>query len=579
MCGLFGFNSLKDTQPYLEKAQLARDTLTHRGPDQAGEWYNKHVYMGHRRLSILDLSEAGQQPMLSADKNVIITVNGEVYNFKELRSELESLGASFSSASDSEVILHGYRYWGIQVLLEKIDGMYAFSIYDVAAAKLYLARDRTGIKPLYYGTKNGLLGWASELKALTSFYGRSNLTLDNTALYDFLTYRYIPAPKTCYTEIRKLPPAHILTLDVISGAVSIERYWQLAVGNLDISDDEAAQRLNELLAESVNEQMVADVPVGFFLSGGIDSSAITAHARQLNHETHTYSIGFGVPGHDETTYAEQVAKHLGTQHQTNIISAHLDKPFSHWLIDLYDEPFADNSALPTWYVAQFARNKATVVLTGDGGDELFGGYKWYQALPKLEKLRCLLRFVPKKVWVFVPKNIARLLQAISAEADIFNIVNSLYLTKVSPSVRKKYRQILGIPDSYDDMWFFRQYWRRDLPLRKAMQYVDFHTFMPEDVLTKVDRATMAHSLEARVPFLSRKLIEFAFQLPERFLYKNGQLKGGLKYASRHLLPEEILHRPKQGFSVPIKHWQTDLGTSQDLSERLLSIVQKQHIKA
>lgn len=578
MCGLFGFSSAQKIEPYLAKARQARDTLFHRGPDQAGEWYNDHTYLGHRRLSILDLSEAGRQPMVSENGQVAITVNGEIYNFQPLRKELETLGATFQSTSDSEVVLHGYRLWGIDTLLEKIDGMYAIVIYDNAVQKIYIARDRTGIKPLYYGTLNGLFCWGSELKTLVSFYNANNLTLDNTALYDFLTYRYIPAPKSCYNEIRKLPPAHLLTFGVADASIDIKRYWNLPVSDTPIADDEAAKQLNDLLAESVSEQMVADVPVGFFLSGGIDSSLTVAHARKLGLDAHTYSIGFGVSGFDETPYAEKVAAHLNTIHQTKIITAQLEKPFADWLLGLYDEPFADNSALPTWYVSQFAREKATVVLTGDGGDELFGGYKWYLAAPRLECMRRLLRFIPKKVWRFAPAKAAKLLTALSAEKDIFSVVNNLYLTKVTADMRRKYRKLLGIADNYDDVWFFRQHWRPELPLRKALQYLDFHTFMPEDVLTKVDRATMAHSLEARVPFLSRKLVEFAFQLPEQFLYKNDQLKGGLKLASENLLPVDILTRPKQGFSVPIKHWQSSLGASQDICEALLSRMQKTFIK-
>lgn len=567
MCGLFGFVAeAGQVASHLQSARAARDTLVHRGPDQSGEWHDDRVYVGHRRLSILDTSEAGRQPMVSADGAVVISVNGEIYNFKALRADLEAAGAVFHSGSDSEVVLHGYRRWGIDALLEKIDGMYAFSIYDAGKGVVYLARDRVGIKPLYYSRLGDTLGWASELKALVAFHGADALALDKTALYDFLTYRYIPSPKSCYTSIHKLPPAHVLQLDLASGRLQVRRYWELPFADDPIDEDDAVAELRDLLSQSVAEQMVADVPVGFFLSGGIDSSAVTAHARALGHDANTFCIGFGDKDVDETPFAELVAAHLGTHHTTEIITPALDLSFPEWLLRLYDEPFADNSALPTWYVARTARRAATVVLTGDGGDELFGGYRWYGTMPHVQRAHWLLRLIPRDLSRRIPQQTVRkALAATCGEPDLLAIMNTLYMSPAPAEVRARYRADLGIASDYPDMWFFHQHWKPDqLPLRKALQYVDFHTFLPDDVLTKVDRATMAHSLEARVPFLSKALIEFAFRLPEAFLYRGNALKGGLKSSCGALLPDAIQRRRKQGFSVPWKQWHAQLGSQKSL---------------
>lgn len=576
MCGLFGFVAGDGgVAARLETARAARDSLVHRGPDQAGEWHDARVYVGHRRLSIIDISDAGRQPMVSDDGKVVISVNGEIYNFRTLRAELEAAGAVFRSGSDSEVLLHGYRHWGIDKLLEKIDGMYAFNVYDAARGLLYLVRDRVGIKPLYYGQLGGVLSWASELKAIVAFHGRNTLTPDNTALYDFLTYRYVPSPKSCYRGIAKLPPAHMLCFDVAKGRLDVRRYWELPFASEPVDGQRTSEELAHLLAQSVSEQMVADVPVGFFLSGGVDSSIMTALAARQGHAVNTFSIGFGVENFDETPYAELVANHVGARHQTDIITPDLGQPFPDWLLKLYDEPFADTSALPTWYVARHARKAATVVLTGDGGDELFGGYRWYDEMPRHERFSWLLQRLPRIVARNFPiGRMRRVMKAMSGEPDVLARMNTLFFTPSSVEMRARARSDLGIPADYHDMWFFHKHWRpQDMPLRKAMQYLDFHTFLPDDCLTKVDRATMAHSLEARVPFLSRALTEFAFRLPETFLYRDGRLKGGLKHACNDLLPAAIHERGKKGFSLPWGKWHRQLGSDRQLTESVLQSFQ------
>jgi asparagine synthase (glutamine-hydrolysing) len=575
VCGLFGIVALDGRGVAIADARAARDTLAHRGPDQAGEWVGGSVYMGHRRLSILDLSENGRQPMVGADGTVAISVNGEIYNFAHLRSELETAGDLFRSASDSEVVLHGYLRWGLDRLLERLDGMYTIAIADLRQGVLHLARDRVGIKPLYYSHWKGRFAWASEAAAILHSRQDAPPAIDATALHDFLTYRYIPAPKTAWRDVFKLPPAHLLTLRLSDGGMSARRYWRLPVDDAPIDDNVAAEKLRALMATSVAEQRVADVPLGLFLSGGLDSSIIAAQSAAGGEPPETFTIGFGIASFDETPQAAEVARHVGARHNAGIISPHLDVALSEWLLDLFDEPFADDSALPTWHVARYARSRVTVALSGDGGDELFGGYRWYGELARRERWIRLLARAPEAMWRSLTSSriatIARCVAAVRADSTPLSVMNALYISRTGVVARELWRHKLEISTDYDDMWFLRGAWRPEIGPRKALQYLDFHSFLPEDVLTKVDRVTMAHGLEARVPFLSRDLVEFAFQLPESFLYRGGELKGGLKYAFRDMLPSSVLSRPKRGFGVPWRAWSGALiGNEQSLQQAVLS---------
>ena len=378
MCGIFGHTGFDPRR--LDHSRAALQTLAHRGPDQWGDWHDTDVYLGHRRLSILDLSEAGRQPMRAAGDEVLLTANGEVYNFAPLRARLGQ-EHTFTSGSDSEVLLHGYRAWGIDGLVERIEGMYAFAIYDRIRRKVFLVRDRVGIKPLYYSSLGGRAAWASELKALQRLHQGEGLSVDRTAVYDYLTYSYIPAPKSMYVGIFKLPPAHVAEIDVLTGSIRTYRYWALSTNEEDLSIPTAASRLRELVGDAVRQQMVSDVPVGFFLSGGMDSSAVVAEAASLGHGANTFSIGFDVPGHDETGFAALVAAAFRTDHVRRVLSARATTELFPRLREWFDEPFADTSAFPTQLVSRVARERCTVVLTGDGGDEVFGGYRRYQQLP------------------------------------------------------------------------------------------------------------------------------------------------------------------------------------------------------
>ncbi|HEX2859837.1 MAG TPA: asparagine synthase (glutamine-hydrolyzing) [Alphaproteobacteria bacterium] len=553
MCGLFGYSNVAKTT--LKKAHAALNTLEHRGPDGWSFALEQGVYSGHRRLSILDLSSNGTQPMQA--KGVTLTANGEIYNFKELRIELERKHkVKFSSDSDSEVLLHGYICWGIEVLLERIDGMFAFIIHDSINKKIILARDHAGIKPLYYSTIGGDLGWASELKALVSYHGKKNLHIDHTAVYDFLSYLCIPSPKSLYRNIHKLEPAHFATFDLQTGKLHKKRYWNLPVSR-NITDEKTAVALvQKTIAASVEEQLVADVPVGTFLSGGVDSSIVSYEASRHVKKLTTCSIGFADASVDETGYALQVSKLIGSRHLTRQMNqSMINKQFGK-LREWFDEPFGDASAFPTYQVSALAAENMTVVLTGDGGDELFGGYRhyqeWFQALtPWLGFL-----FPLRGPVSWLKNNGPRPLRSLFRKAEIFTLLDPLErqirlrggLLKTD-NFKRKFRKKYNMPENYDELWYVKRFYRPDLPLKSRAMYLDFHTFMHDAILTKVDRTSMAVAIETRVPFLSKAGIASAWQISEKLLFKDGILKGLLKSAYSKKLPHGCLYRQKQGFAV------------------------------
>lgn len=544
MCGIFGVINYSKK---IDKAREARDVLTHRGPDNEGEFYDNSVYLGHRRLSILDLSNAGSQPMQTEDVKII--ANGEIYNFKEIKKELEKKH-HFKSNSDSEVILHGYQEWGIVKLLSKLEGMFAFSIYDKKNNKVYLARDRAGIKPLYYGIQNAEFVFASELKALDNYY--DNLEINDEAIYDFLTYQYIPTPKTIFKECFKLPPAHYLEYNIKEKKHTVNQYWKLSYKIEPISLEDAKTKLIKLFTDSINSQMISDVPLGFFLSGGIDSSCVVSLASKSHDNIHTYSIGFDVEEFSEIKYAKQIAELFKTQHNEKILTLSKTTSLKNSYTNWYDEPHADTSAFPTYLVSQFAKENSTVVLTGDGGDELFGGYSIYKkfekrikrATPKLKFLRNTLEKIKYRWSEKIIENF------LLDDLELYTTLNGSMPLKE----RMKYRTKLNIPDDYDDYWYYKKFYIKELEPKTRLQYMEFHTSMHDDILTKVDRTSMAVSLETRVPILDTKIMEFAFSLPPEIRYHNNELKGILKVALEPILPHEILYRKKKGFGIPLGAW-------------------------
>ncbi len=542
MCGIFGHTGRTD----LPRSRKALKCLQHRGPDQSNEWSDDAVYLGHQRLSIMDLSENGRQPMQYED--IVITVNGEIYNFQNLKRSLESR-YTFKSGSDSEVLLYGYKAWGIDKLVQKLEGMYAFSLYDAGKQKLYLVRDRVGIKPLYYAHIDKQLVWASELKAIETFLPSEELHVDKTAAYDFLTYRYIPTPKTLYEKIYKLEPAHYLCYDIPADTFEKTRYWQLSTKTRSTSLNTASKKVRQLVSGAVQQQLMSDVPIGFFLSGGMDSSVVVAAAKEYSSQLNTYSIGFDIKEHDETHFADIVAKAFKTNHVRQVLGVGEVKRSFAKLRTWHDEPFADTSAFPVYKVSALARDSSTVVLTGDGGDEVFGGYNWYQQF-----VDGVASYVQSNGGSVFKRLRGKQRSKIDLELDFYTSL----MGGLTPEQKAPYRLALNISKDYDDHWYYKQYYEAELPVLTRLQYLDFHTYLPDDILTKVDRVSMAVALECRVPLLSTELIEYLFSVPEDIRYHDGELKGLMKHAYRKILPKEIIDRSKKGFSIPTGKWKGDL---------------------
>ena len=569
MCGFVG-----GSDPSWNYA-AALASIVHRGPDDGRLHSEGPVRVGFRRLSIIDLDPSANQPMFADDGESWIVFNGEIYGFLALRSELERLGHAFRTHSDTEVLLRAYFQWG-PGFIDHIDGMFAIALWDARDRKLRLYRDRPGIKPLYYFYDGERFAFASELKAIETALDADELQVDETALYDFLGYRYVPVPKTLYRNCYKLPPAHYAVYDPQSGELQTPvAYWAVPVPEelRAISVDEAAEELRSLIDESVREQMVSDVPLGFFLSGGVDSSAVVASAAGLGGDVSTFSIGFDSDEKSETPYAREIAEAFGTRHHENILSQSAAGDLLPNLKTWFDEPFADESAMPTYLVSRVARENVTVVLTGDGGDEVFGGYRTYPRYERYARLPSLPHAVNNALY--------RVRKPFGRRSTITRLVSILELASgkgpdlwgnimhgMSEPAKEAYRFRFDIPKDYDDWWHFREHWRDELPVRTRLQLVDFHTFMPDMVLTKVDRTSMAVSLEARVPLLARRIIEFSFSLPEHVRYHDGQLKGLLKYAYKDILPDHILHRRKKGFGIP-RYYLRDLDGGKVIQEHLL----------
>jgi asparagine synthase (glutamine-hydrolysing) len=548
MCGIFGV--INDPNG-LDEAELTLclNSLAHRGPDQSDYYIDNNVFIGHRRLSILDLSDNGRQPMVSEDNMVILAVNGEIYNYAKIKDELTSK-YQFRSASDSEIILHGYMEWGITGILERIDGMYSFVLLDRSKDVLFLVRDRVGIKPLYFSFEGGMLCWASELKAIRRY--RKDLSLDNTALYDFYTYLYIPTPKTIFNNVSKLDPGHYLQFDIKDKKFSLNRYWNLSVNANDWSVEDAVVKLRDLLRESVKEQLVSDVPISFFLSGGIDSSIIVYEAASFMKELNAYTIGFNSKK-DESGFAKLLASFCNVNHS---IKYYDNDYFSliNKMPDWFDEPFGDTSALPSYLVSKLSVENSKVALTGDGGDELFGGYTRYLLFNKIIKKKKFNSNYIKKRLLYIYNLRIPLLSSIAYRLKIYYFLDDLELyTKLMSGMLKEekedLRSKLNINVDYDDYWYFRKYYKKDIPIFQRLRFLDFNTYLSDDILTKMDRVSMQVSLEARVPFLSRKIVEFAFSLPDKICLVDGKLKGILKEAYKDSLPPKILNREKRGFSV------------------------------
>lgn len=537
-----------------------RDVQKHRGPDDCGHYLSpdNRVGLGHRRLSVIDLSPQGHQPMSNETRDIWISYNGEIYNFAGLREQLSNRQHQFRSRTDTEVIVHAYEEYG-EKCVEHLQGMFAFAIWDERKRQMFLARDRFGIKPLYYYQDRDRFVFASELKGLMACPAVTK-ELDESSLYDYLSYRYVPTPKTIYRNVFKLPPAHTLMVREKSDALEISsrRYW-----DIDFTPDSSGDPESKLLTgitQAVNSHMVSDVPLGAFLSGGVDSSVICSVARKcLNAPLKSFTVGFDDDSHSEAPYANQVAKILETEHREVTASlGSLDNALAN-VVRFYDEPFADGSAIPTHRVCELTRKYVTVALSGDGGDELFGGYGWYQRWLQQRTYDSFWALVPGKGRDWVTRHAPDKWKIRSLGRNLLLSPLEQYLRNIGLFTRYEKRQMLTREfcrqfDDYDDVWQLRQYWRPDLDPLSAMQYLDIHTYLPDDILTKVDRASMAVSLEVRIPFLDHPFAESAARLPRSSKLAGDQSKVALKNILSPWLPAELIHRAKHGFSAPWGKW-------------------------
>ena len=539
MCGILGGNNEKWNY------KDALNTITHRGPNGKRIVNNNEFTLGFVRLSIIDLSENGMQPMKSVDDNVQLVFNGEIYGFKRLRSELIELGYQFKSESDTEVVLAAYLLWG-KDFINKIDGMFSIAIMDKRKQELLLYRDRFGIKPLFYYSNGADFAFASEIKAIIALSKDLNLEVDNTSIYDYLNFRYIPEPKTLYKKIFKLLPGYELVFDLRKHCIISNRsYWQLKVNSQKGSvkkRETIIEDIRYLISESVRDQLVSDVPVGTLLSGGVDSSIISYKSNQISGGIETFSIGFEDKDIDETKYINYFLSKYPMPSNRKIFKCTDIKDYYYDIKKWYDEPFADDSAYPTYLVSKLAKDKVTVVLTGDGSDEIFGGYARYNRMWKND----------------------------NGSLPDYSIIQREYGENID-SVDLTWREYLGIDKDYDRHWLIKKYYNPELPPITRCQVFDMYTYLPGDILTKVDRASMQVSLETRVPFLSKKIVEYAFSLTEDDRCPSGKLKGILKEAYSDVFGEDFLNRKKQGFGIPNKYFVPKMTKQEELLRRVWNI--------
>jgi asparagine synthase (glutamine-hydrolysing) len=583
MCGLTGFLTAGGAGD--DAAAVARrmnDTLAHRGPDDADVWCEREagVVLAHRRLSIIDLSPEGHQPMRSAGGRFVVAFNGEIYNFRRLRAELEGLGHRFRGHSDTEVLLAGMEQWGVRGTVERAAGMFAFALWDRERRELTLGRDRLGEKPLYLARLGGTLLFASELKALRRHPAwRGEVDRDALALY--LRYGYVPAPYSIYRDVEKLRPGTLLTVSAAGGALveRVAEYWSptaaRAAALVDpLPDDDGAceEALDAVLREVVGEQMVADVPLGAFLSGGVDSSTVVGVMQaQSARPVRSFTIGFHEAGFDEAVHARAVARHLGTDHTELYVTPEEARAVIPRLSTIYDEPFGDSSQIPTLLVAQLARRHVTVSLSGDGGDELFAGYGRYQDLErawaKVARIPPLLRPAVSRVTGRVP---AAFMHRAATGAGIIrhaprlgHRVERLSRMVAAPSVERLYEQLVSqwlsphalvVGARERPTVFSAAGSGNGLTRTERAMLADLSSYLPDDILVKVDRATMAVSLESRAPFLDHRVVELAWRLPMRQKLRGTRGKDVLRRVLDRYVPREMIERPKQGFGVPVGAW-------------------------
>ena len=593
MCGISGFIDFKGNSSK-EILKNMTDVLHHRGPDDSGYAIhnvpntNTQVGLGHRRLSILDLSTHGHQPMSFQD--IELVYNGEVYNFNEIKQELLKYGYLFDSHSDTEVILKAYHKWGLEAI-HKFNGMFTMTIFDKHLKKVFIIRDRSGIKPLFWYQKEETILYASELKSFHK-HPKFQKVINTNALALFLQYQYIPEPHSIFEDCYKLQAGHYLEIDLTSQEISQHKYWDVIDAynkpKLDISEEEAINETEKVLTSAFQYRMVSDVPVGIFLSGGYDSSVVTALLQKhSSQKLKTFTIGFHEKGYDETPYAREVSKYLGTDHTEYYCTQKDALEIIPKLAEIFDEPFSDDSAIPTTLVSQLAKQDVSVALSADGGDELFAGYNKYTLSQQYYNL-----------FSKIPKVAHKPLNSLMMEIN----PNNIPLANKSYNFATKYekaKNILGADNCTDVMQHISQHvtqhelkdiLKSDFTLPStnfdtasllneenddlaSMLAIDYKTYMLDDILTKVDRATMSVSLEGREPLLDYKLIEFVATLPSAYKYKNGTTKHILKEITHRYIPKEMMDRPKMGFGVPLIEWFKD-----ELKEYFLVYFDEERLK-
>jgi len=566
MCGIAGFaDSTFGGRPGEGSLRLETgfnlvhrmcEVIRHRGPDDEGIHVEPGLGLGMRRLSIIDLA-GGRQPIHNETKTIWVVFNGEIYNYRELRAELEALGHRFYTSSDTESIVHAYEQWG-EDAFRRLRGMFGIALWDEPTRTLWLARDRAGQKPVHYAERGGRLYFASEIKSLLAA-GAVDPTLNLAALDHYLAFLYTPRDASIFEGVRKLPPGHFLRWR--DGRAEVRQYWEVAAQEtFRGTEAEAIEALGGVLQEAVCSHLVSDVPLGAFLSGGVDSSAVVGMmARSSSRPVKTFSIGFDDPEFDELEHARTVARHFGTDHHEFVVRpdglAILEDLIAH-----FDEPFADSSAIPTWYVSEIARRHVTVVLSGDGGDELFGGYDRYLPHPRVAQFDRMpvpgLRTAASLAWPLLPhgtkgKNFLRHV-AKSSDGRYLDSIAMFQADERAALYAPGIRTALAVDSEAILARHFDRF--TALPHDSRMMRFDFETYLPEDVLTKVDRMSMAHSIETRVPLLDNMVIDFAATLPSAFKIKNGRRKHILKETLRPMLPPGILDRKKQGFGIPLGTW-------------------------
>ena len=588
MCGLAGFIDYSK-QDDLEVVKLMANSLVHRGPDDSGYEFiqhnHAHVGFGFRRLSIIDLSPAGHQPMYSVDRNFVVMLNGEIYNYMDIRKELEASGRSFISNSDTEVVLQAYQQWGIS-MIDKLIGMFAIVLMDVKANKVILIRDRAGVKPLFWYQKDGMILFASELKAFHA-NKRFEKEIDQNALALYFKHGNIPAPYSIFKNTFKVEPGHYISIDLNSYSVITKCYWDaFNVYNQTTSTlnyEEAKKETEGLMQSAFDFRMVADVPVGVFLSGGYDSTAVAALLSKSQKNLNTYTIGFEDKKFDESKEAKKVATHIGTNHHEYTCRTEDAMSIIPELPDIYDEPFGDSSGIPTTLVSRIARKYVAVALSADAGDELFAGYPRHQKgisfLNKLDRVPGFLQGLFAVPALAISKisppdfedadKMQKLHDVLNSKGTLeaFNIINETFTTN---EIKKLLNFNFQIPHTvFNDDGKLND----SLSHLKKILAVEYKSYLVDDILTKVDRATMSTSLEGREPFLDHRLLEFVATLPDSYKLHQGVGKRILKDIVHQYVPKELMDRPKMGFGVPVKDW-----LRKELKDLFLEVMNRKKIE-